>query len=210
MIMCIQYLYFLCIVLYYYNIICVIIVLFAGCSVIVDRHDILPCAAPFKILQGVAVPFSFFSFKWHCKLLIITLLERTATSRSSTEIPTRSNPVPSHPSEYPSSSSGTHSPPILLSGTLVNPKKDLLLGKSSRRTLFLSDSILSRVNANSLKTDINETCVKKTMYYFSDFSNFEPEFGYCDKIVISAGINDLTRKRLTPEQICDVVLPQLR
>ena len=48
------------------------------------------------------------------------------------------------------------------------------------------------------------------MYYFSDFSNFEPEFGYCDKIVISAGINDLTRKRLTPEQICDVVLPQLR
>ena len=60
MIMCIQYLYFLCIVSYYYNIICVIIVLFAGCSVIVDRHDILLCAAPFKSLQGVAVPFSFF------------------------------------------------------------------------------------------------------------------------------------------------------
>ena len=46
----------------YYNIIliCVIIVLFAGCSVIVGRHDILPCAAPFKSLQGVAVPFSTF------------------------------------------------------------------------------------------------------------------------------------------------------
>ena len=136
--------------------------------------------------------------------------ERTATSRSSTEMPTRSNPVPSHPSECPSSSSGTRPPPIRLPGTLFNPKKDLLLGKSSRRTLFLSDSILSRINANSFKADINETSVKKTMYYFSDFSNFEPEFGYCDKIVISAGINDLTRKRLTPEQICDVVLPQLR
>ena len=62
MIMCIQYLYFLCIVSYYlyYNIICVIIILFAGCSVIVGRHDILPCAAPFKSLQGVTVPFSFF------------------------------------------------------------------------------------------------------------------------------------------------------
>ena len=48
------------------------------------------------------------------------------------------------------------------------------------------------------------------MYYVTDFSNFEPEFGYSDKIVISAGINDLTRKRLTPEQICDVILPQLR
>ena len=66
-----------CIILLYYNIICVIIILFAGCSVIVGRHDILPCAAPFKSLQGVAVPFSFFfSFKWHCKLLIITLFNK--------------------------------------------------------------------------------------------------------------------------------------
>ena len=49
-----------CIILLYYNIICVIIILFARCSVIVGRHDILPCAAPFKSLQGIAVPFSFF------------------------------------------------------------------------------------------------------------------------------------------------------
>ena len=61
-----------CNILLYYYIICVVIILFAGCSVIVGRHDILPCAAPFKSLQGVAVPFSFFSFIWHCKLLIIT------------------------------------------------------------------------------------------------------------------------------------------
>ena len=37
--------------------------LFAGCSVIVGRHDILPCAAPFKSLQGLGVLFSFLSFK---------------------------------------------------------------------------------------------------------------------------------------------------
>ena len=49
-----------CIILLYYNIKCVISVLFAGCSVILGRHDIFPCAAPFKSLQGVAVPFSFF------------------------------------------------------------------------------------------------------------------------------------------------------
>ena len=48
----------------YYNIICVIIfLLFAGCGVIVGRHNILPCAAPFKSLQGLGVPFSFLSFK---------------------------------------------------------------------------------------------------------------------------------------------------
>ena len=34
-----------------------------GYSVIVGRHDILPCAAPFKSLQGLGVPFSFLSFK---------------------------------------------------------------------------------------------------------------------------------------------------
>ena len=34
-----------------------IIILFAGCSVIVGRHDNLPCAAPFKSLQGLVVPF---------------------------------------------------------------------------------------------------------------------------------------------------------
>ena len=48
------------------------------------------------------------------------------------------------------------------------------------------------------------------MYHFTDFSNYEPEFGCSDKIIISVVINDLTRKRLTPEQICDDVLPQLR
>ena len=38
------------------------IVLFAGCSVIVGLRDNLPCAAPFKSLQGLAVRSSFCSF----------------------------------------------------------------------------------------------------------------------------------------------------
>ena len=71
-----------CNILLYYYIICVVIILFAGCSVIVGRHDILPCAAPFKSLQGVAVPFSFFSFIWHCKLLIITPFNKNSGMKS--------------------------------------------------------------------------------------------------------------------------------
>ena len=46
--------------IYLYN--CVIIALFAGCSVILGLRDNLPCAAPFKSLQGLAVQFSFCSF----------------------------------------------------------------------------------------------------------------------------------------------------
>ena len=128
---------------------------------------------------------------------------------------TPDTPIPTNPPECPSSSStvtekNARPPPIGLPGTFFNPKKDILLGKSSHRTLFLTDSILRGINVNNFKTDNIEACIKKTMYYFTDFSNYEPEFGYSDKIIISAGINDLTRKRLTPEQICDVVLPQLR
>ena len=45
-----------------------------SCSIIVGRHDNLPCDASFKSLQGLAVRVSFYSFKCYCKLLIITLL----------------------------------------------------------------------------------------------------------------------------------------
>ena len=138
-----------------------------------------------------------------------TFVEDIASTSSSTEIRTRRSPASSNLSECPTSSS-TRPPPKGLPGTLFNPKKDILLGKSTCRTLFLTDSILSHINVNSYKTNQNETCVKKTMYYVTDFSNFEPEFGYSDNIVIWAGINDLTRKHLTPEQICDVILPRLR
>ena len=138
-----------------------------------------------------------------------TLVEDIASTSSSTEIRIRQCPASSNLSECPTSSS-TCPPPTGLPGALFNPKKDILLGKSTCHTLFLTDLILSHINVNSFKTNQNETCVKKTMYYVTDFSNFEPEFGYSDKIAISAGINDLARKRLTPEQICDVILPQLR
>ena len=37
--------------------------LFVICKVQRNCHDILPCAAPFKSLQGLGVPFSFLSFK---------------------------------------------------------------------------------------------------------------------------------------------------
>ena len=45
------------------------------------------------------------------------------------------------------------------------------------------------------------------MYYLTDVSNYEPEFSYTDIVIVSAGTNDLTRKRLLPEQICDIIVP---
>ena len=48
------------------------------------------------------------------------------------------------------------------------------------------------------------------MYYLTDFPNYQDEFEYTDNVVIAAGINDIARKHLTPEIICDVVLPRIR
>ena len=48
------------------------------------------------------------------------------------------------------------------------------------------------------------------LYYITDFSNYEAEFEYTDKVILSAGINDITRRYMTPESICDVIVPQIR
>ena len=48
------------------------------------------------------------------------------------------------------------------------------------------------------------------MYYLTDFMQFEPEFEYTHTVIISAGINDMFRKQMMPEEICDIVLPQLK
>ena len=43
------------------------IAIFAGCSVIVGHYDNLPCAAPFKSLQGL-VPLIIFYQQFHLRL----------------------------------------------------------------------------------------------------------------------------------------------
>ena len=80
-----------------------------------------------------------------------------------------------------------------------------------RRTLLLTDSVLSKIQERSLQNfSRNEFCIKKTMYNLSDIDGFEPEFQYTNTVVIAAGINDLSRLYHTPEQVCDILLPRLK
>ena len=95
-------------------------------------------------------------------------------------------------------------------GSLSNAKKDILVGKYNKRTLFLTDSILKGISAPSISTRPSERCVKQVMYYFSDFMQYEPEFEYTDTVLISSGINYLCRKHMLPRKICDIVIPQLK
>ena len=68
--------------------------------------------------------------------------------------------------------------PIGMPGSLSNAKQDLLLGKCNKRSIFLTDLILKSNNPYQLSTHYNERCIKKVMYYLTDFMQFEPEFDY--------------------------------
>ena len=139
---------------------------------------------------------------------IITTLPAAALSRPApffNDIQTQTRP----PKERP--------PPLGLPGSNSNPKRDILLGRNSdagtpktKWTLFLTDSVLSGIHLQALSFHSNEKCVRKMMYYLTDISNYEPELEYTDTVIVSAGINDLTRKYLYPEYICDIIVPQIR
>ena len=139
---------------------------------------------------------------------------------ASTETPSANTDVEVLPAlqEVPFTSPGYKRPLLLgLPGCNINIKRDILMKRHSssgppkeRRTLFLTDSILKGIDPRSFSTHKNELCIKKTMYYLTDISNFEPEFENTDHVIISAGINDITRKYLPAEAICDIILPQIR
>ena len=84
--------------------------------------------------------------------------------------------------EVPVTSSGYNRPPLLgLPGCNINIKRDILMKRHStagprkeRRTLFLTGSILKGIDSRSFSTHKNELYIKKTMYYLTDISNFEP------------------------------------
>ena len=99
----------------------------------------------------------------------------------------------------------------------TNAKRDILLRRNTscmnikRRTLLLTDSVLSKSDERNLQSlSRNECCIKKTMYNLSNIDDFEPEFQYTNTVVIAAGINDLSRQYYTPEQVCDILLPRLK
>ena len=98
-------------------------------------------------------------------------------------------------------------PKFGLPGQATNAKKDILMRKNTscmnykRRTLLLTDSVLSKTHERSLQNfSRNEFCIKKTMYNLSDIDGFEPEFQYTNTVVIAAGINDLSRQYHTPNK----------
>ena len=136
-------------------------------------------------------------------------------------------------------------PPLGLPGCNVNIKRDILMQKhkyaqstATTRTLFLTDSMLGNIFPSSLRASSRDICIKKTLFYLTEFSNYvtillfyltefsnyvtillfyltefsnyEQEFEYCKRVIVSCGVNDITRRYLSPEVISDILLPQIK
>ena len=62
----------------------------------------------------------------------------------------------------------------------------------NKRLLLLTDSVNSGLNPHMF-LDTGFTCIKKPLYELAHIAKYEREFEYTDYVVISAGINDISR-----------------
>ena len=90
---------------------------------------------------------------------------------------------------------------------IEKPKDELpkIASGSHKRILFLTDSILSSTPPHMFNKIAGHRCVKKTNYQLLDIFGFEPEFRYSDMVVISCGLNDLSRYNKRAHVLADLV-----
>ena len=79
---------------------------------------------------------------------------------------------------------------------------------SPSRVLFLTDSIISNFPVDLFSKDIG--CIKKRNFELFNIENYEKEFSYTDIVVLSCGINDLTRHQYTAHTLSQFIKQKLR
>ena len=108
------------------------------------------------------------------------------------------NPPKSDPSPVPA----VHRP--------LTPKTDET-NTSPSRILFLTDSIHSRTPTYLFDSNItNHIVVKKTNYQLADVFNFHDEFAYTDIVIVSCGINDISRYNHTANSLADIICAKFK
>jgi hypothetical protein len=80
---------------------------------------------------------------------------------------------------------------------------------SHDRILFLTDSILASTPLSIFNQVKGHRCIKKINYELKDIFTHEPEFQYTSQVIISCGLNDLSRYQKTPEVLADLVVHRL-
>ena len=81
---------------------------------------------------------------------------------------------------------------------------------SSRRVLLLTDSIIQATPEHIFEAARDHVCIKKSNYYLSDIDGFAPEFDHTDVVIVSCGINDLTKRRVGARALADAACGKFR
>ena len=88
-------------------------------------------------------------------------------------------------------------------------------GDRLKRVLFLTDSVLSTLSSSP---EYLFEAAQKHVYQedklsagrVADIDNFSPEFAHSDIVIVSCGINDLSRYGKTAETLADIALQRVR
>lgn len=79
----------------------------------------------------------------------------------------------------------------------------------NKRVLLLTDSVNIGLKTQLFR-DTGLTCIKKPLFELSRIDDFEHEFLYTDYVVISSGINDISRYGHSSESIAALISGKLR
>ena len=93
------------------------------------------------------------------------------------------------------------------------PVKPRIAAGTHKRILFLTDSVLKDTPEyifNRIGGGNSYRCVKKVNYELTNVFNFGPEFNYTDVVVMSCGVNDLSRYGRRSEVLADLVTRRLK
>ena len=98
-------------------------------------------------------------------------------------------------------------PPI---SPLHPPTLPPTIGGTHDRILLLTDSIIANTPTFIFDTVDNHKCIKKINYELVNIFKFEQEFKYSDIVIISGGVNDLSRNHKTAYSLADIACNRLR
>ena len=82
--------------------------------------------------------------------------------------------------------------------------------KRDTRVLFLTDSIHASTPTHLFDSIPHLVCIKKKEFQLANLNKYRDEFAYTDIVVISMGVNDLSRYRHTSASLMSSIAPLLR
>ena len=73
------------------------------------------------------------------------------------------------------------------------------------RILFLTDSVLSSTPEHIFEAVPNHVCVKQKEYQLTNIDKYSSQFGHTDVVILSMGINDLSRAMVIMRGLCSIL-----